>query len=114
MAKHLVQPPDVSPHLTNFHQALIVKGRKVIAIAHNSVGSRNKGCGYSNGTIHAERAVVKKLGDFSQLRGATLIVYRFNGHGDLLNSKPCYDCELFLTKCMKQYGLRKVVYSTAA
>ena len=103
--------PEVCPHRTHFHQAVILRGNKILAVAHNSVGSRHKGCGYSDGTIHAERAVVKKLGDFSELRGTTLLVYRYNSQGELRNSKPCYDCELFLTKCIKEYGLRKVIYS---
>ena len=104
--------PEVAPHNTKYHQAMITKGNKILAIAHNSIGGRNMGCGYSNQTIHAERAAVKKLGDTSMLRGATLLVYRYNSVGEFLNSKPCHDCELFLTKCMKTYGLRKVVYST--
>lgn len=31
---------------------------------------------------------------------------------DLLYSKPCHDCQVFLGKCMKKYGLRKVYYTT--
>lgn len=31
---------------------------------------------------------------------------------DFLYSRPCYDCELFLEKCMKQWGLRNVYYTT--
>ena len=62
-------------------------------------------------TIHAERAVVKKLGDVSKLAGATLVVWRVNTAGDLLPSKPCPSCQLFLDKCMREYGLRKVIYS---
>jgi len=97
--------------MTNYHQAVITKRNKILAIAHNSVGSRSRGCGYSYRTIHAERAVVKNLGDISQLRGATLYVYRFNSHDELRNSKPCSECQIFLEKCMREYGLRKVVYS---
>jgi cytidine deaminase len=103
--------PAVLPHRTHYHQAVIVKRNKILAIGHNSVGSRSKGCGYSHQTIHAERAVVKNLGDFSLLRGATLIVYRYNAHDKLMDSKPCSECQLFLEKCMKEYGLRKVVFS---
>ena len=107
----LTQRPSVLPHNTHYHQAIITKRNKVLAIAHNSVGSRSRGCGYSHQTIHAERAVVKNLGDTSQLRGATLIVYRFNSLNQLRDSKPCPDCHMFLEKCMKEYGLRKVIYS---
>ena len=103
--------PAVLPHRTHYHQAVITKRNKVLAIAHNSVGSRSKGAGYSRQTIHAERAVVKNLGDLSLLRGATLMVYRYNAHDKLLDSKPCNECQIFLEKCMKQYGLSKVVFS---
>jgi hypothetical protein len=84
---------------------------KVLAVARNSVGSRSRGCGYGDQTIHAERAVVKRLGDVRLLQGATLVVWRVNNQGDLRPSKPCSSCQLFLEKCMRDYGLRKVVYS---
>ena len=103
--------PRVKTGIAHTHHATIVKRNKVLASAMNKAGSRSMGCGYSDWTIHAERAVVKRLGDISQLRGATLIVVRYNRHGEMLNSKPCHDCELFLEKCMRDYGLRKVVYS---
>jgi hypothetical protein len=82
-----------------------------LSIGHNSVGSRSKGVGFSHQTIHAERAVVRNLGDISLLRGATLYVYRYNAHDRLLDSKPCSECQIFLEKCIREYGLRKVVYS---
>ena len=107
----LLQRPSVLPHNTFYHQALIVKRNKILAVGHNSVGSRSRGCGYSNQTRHAERAVVKNLGNTSQLRDSILIVYRYNSFGQLRDSKPCSDCQLFLEKCMKEYGLRKVIYS---
>uniref|UniRef100_A0A6C0JJ68 CMP/dCMP-type deaminase domain-containing protein n=1 Tax=viral metagenome TaxID=1070528 RepID=A0A6C0JJ68_9ZZZZ len=104
--------PAVLPHRTHYHQAVIIKRNKVLAIGHNSLGSRSRGCAYSHQSIHAERAVVKNLGDLSLLRGATLIVYRYNAHDELMNSKPCSECHIFLEKCMKEYGLRKVIFST--
>jgi hypothetical protein len=103
--------PTTCPHNTSLHHATIIKRNKVIASAINRVGSRSRGPGYSDYTIHAERAVVKQLGDISQLRGATLIVVRYAKNGDIVNSKPCSDCEIFLDKCMKEYGLRKVIHS---
>jgi hypothetical protein len=96
-----------------FHQAMLVRRNQILAIANNTVGTRSRGCGYSDRSIHAERAVVKRLGDTSKLRGATLYVCRFNSNGELRNSKPCHDCHLFLEKCMRLYGLRKVIYSTS-
>lgn len=98
-------------HNTQLHYATILKRNKILASSINRIGSRSKGCGYSDMTIHAERAVVKSLGDISQLRGATLIVVRYNKSGEILGSQPCHDCMLFLNKCIKEYGLRKVIYS---
>lgn len=103
--------PHTACHNTSLHYAQLIKRNKVIAIARNSIGSRSRGAGYSNMSIHAERAVVKRLGDISQLRGCTMIVVRVNKKGELLNSEPCPECQVFLFKCMNEYGLRKVVYS---
>jgi hypothetical protein len=93
------------------HVATIFRRGKAIATSRNRIGSRSRGCGWSDQTIHAERAVVKSLGDVSQLHGCTLEVIRLNRQGEYRNSKPCDDCTKFLEKCMNQYGLLKVVYS---
>lgn len=79
--------------------------------ARNRIGTRSQGCGWDDQSLHAERAVVKALGDTSQLRGCTLEVIRLNKNNEIRNSKPCRNCEIFLEKCMREYGLRKVVYS---
>lgn len=101
---------DCKPHNTFLHIAALVKRGKVIAVAQNRVGSRSRGSGYSSQTIHAERAVVKKLGDISKLKDATLCVWRISAI-NVLPSKPCSECQVFLEKCMSQYGLRCVQYS---
>jgi hypothetical protein len=91
-----------------------VKRGKIIADATNRVGSRSMGSGYSERTIHAEKNVIKKLGDISQLRGADMYVIRHgrseNSDG-FLCSKPCHDCQQFLEKCMREYGLKNVYYT---
>lgn len=104
-------PEKVSLHRTHTHYAEIQRRGKVIAESRNRIGSRSKGCGWSDHSIHAERAVVKRLGDLSQLHGCVLIVVRINKQGEYLNSKPCNDCKKFLEKCMKEHGLLKVCYS---
>ena len=102
-------------HVTNIHIAAIVLRGKIIAEATNRVGSRSKGCGYSNSTIHAEKNVVKMLGDYNKMRDADMYVMRC-GRGpnflNFVNSKPCPDCEYFLNKCMKKYGLKNVYYTS--
>lgn len=103
---------DYKPvHNTQLHYAHLYKRGKLMATSRNQIGSRSRGCGWSDNTLHAERAVVKRFGDVSQLHGCTLVVFRVNKQGDILNSKPCSDCEKFLKKCMEKYGLLKVVYS---
>ena len=108
----------LSTFKTSVHVAFLIKRNKVIAVATNRVGSRSSGCGYSDCTIHAEKNVVKKLGNLEQLRGAVMYVFRISkcqtlsGIDKIRNSEPCYDCHLFLQKCVKNYGLRRVFYST--
>ena len=101
-------------HSTSIHIAVVVLRGKIIAEATNRLCSRSKGSGYSNYTIHAERNVVKSLGNYNKLRGADMYVMRC-GRGinssKFINSKPCYDCEYFLQKCMKKYGLKNVYYT---
>jgi hypothetical protein len=95
----------------HFHRAEISKHGKVIAESRNRVGSRARGCGWGDQTIHAERAVVKDLGDTSRLRGCVLKVVRITPDGRIANSKPCESCIKFLEKCIRKYGLLKVLYS---
>jgi len=104
---------DYSPvHNTSLHYAEIYKRNKLMASSRNRIGSRSRGCGWSDQTLHAERAVVKRFGDLSQLSGCILIVVRINKQSEILGSKPCADCEKFLEKCISKYGLLKVVYSS--
>ena len=98
-------------HNMQFHTAIIRRRNKIIATSRNSVGTRSRGCGWDDQSLHAERAVVKRLGDISQLRGCTLEVIRLNKNGEVRNSKPCDNCEMFLQKCMREYGLLKYTYS---
>jgi hypothetical protein len=98
-------------HNTSVHIAVLIKRGKVIAVSANLIGSRARGSGYSMDTIHAEKAVVKSLGDISQLRGASMIVVRLSKGEEWVDSRPCHSCMLFLNKCMNQYGLKRVYYS---
>lgn len=107
--------PDSGPNSnhTYRHVAVIMRGNKVLEYAGNMVGSRSRGCGYSNYTIHAERNVVKKLGDTNKLNGCNMYVFRLSiGSEKRIGfSEPCHDCKIFLTKCMNLYGLKKVYYT---
>jgi hypothetical protein len=100
-------------HNTQVHIAILMKRGKILEIASNAVGTRSKGSGYQERTIHAERAVLKKVGDISKLNGAILIVIRImRGTKEVGNSEPCHSCRCHLEKCMREHGLRQVFYST--
>ena len=99
-------------HNTQSHIAALIKRGKVLEVATNSIGTRSKGCGYDTRTIHAERAVLKKIGDISKLAGAIMIVIRISKNtGEIVNSEPCHSCKCHLEKCMRNYGLKTVYYS---
>ena len=99
-------------HNTEFHVATIYRRHRPIAISRNKIGTRSRGCGWDDQSLHAERAVVKSLGDISQLRGCTLEVVRLSKRNTIKNSEPCDNCKQFLHKCIKKYGLAKVIYSS--
>ena len=99
-------------NLKKVHIAILMKRGKMLEIASNFVGSRTGGCGYDDRSIHAERAVLKKLGDHTKLDGAIMIVIRITrGTNALASSKPCDVCQCHLDKCIKKYGLKRIYYS---
>lgn len=108
---------DTTRRLTHLHVAILLRRGKILATATNREGDRSCGCGFSDWSLHAEKAVIKKVGDLNKIRGATMIVIRVvqmkrkTASPSLGKSDPCYDCEKFLKKCMKEYGLRAVYYS---
>lgn len=99
-------------NLKKAHIAVLMKRGKILEIASNFVGSRQGGCGYDDRSIHAERAVIKKMGDHTKLSGAIMIVIRISrGTNQIANSKPCDVCQCHLSKCIKKYGLKCIYYS---
>ena len=111
MEECIIDPPDVYPHRTQLHHATILRRHKVLASAYTRIGSRSRGCGYSDKTICAERKVIKTLGDLTKLRGATLVVVRYGRDGTIKSSMPCHGCQVLIDKCKREYGLHKVIYS---
>jgi hypothetical protein len=104
-------------HFASIHVAFLVKRRRIIAQATNGFGSRSRGSGYSESSIHAEKNVVKYLGNIHELRGADMYIVRISrkpcseGLDQFIKSKPCKQCTVFLEKCMREYGLRHVFYA---
>jgi hypothetical protein len=106
-------------HYASIHVAVLMKRGKVIAEATNAFGSRSRGSGYCNNSIHAERNVVKEIGNIRELKGADMYVVRISRTADyekqdpFMGSKPCPQCKVFLEKCMREYGLKNVYYTPA-
>ena len=102
-------------HFASIHVAILMKRGKIIAEATNAFGSRSRGSGYCESSIHAERNVVKEIGNIHELKGAEMYVVRISRNSDSLHpfvgSKPCSQCKVFLEKCMREYGLKNVYYS---
>jgi len=95
------------------HIAVLVKRGQIIAQATNNFGTRSRGSGYSKGSIHAERNVVKALGNIHDLKGADMYIMRFSREAEMrfVKSEPCAACSIFLEKCIKNYGLKNVYFT---
>jgi hypothetical protein len=109
-----IQPSaKINPKKSYCHTAVLMKGNKILAVATNRSGTRSMGSGYSQCTIHAEMDCLKKVGDVNKLKGAVMFVWRFDRtHTKTMNSKPCQSCSCVLNKCMREYGLKNVFYTT--
>lgn len=96
---------------TSLHVAFIVRRGKILSIGTNSIGSRTKGCGYNERTIHAEMAALKKL-DWRDLDCADMYVFRWRtSDQNIAYSHPCHNCTTVLNKCIKNWGLKRIYYS---
>jgi len=95
------------------HLAILLSARgHVLEISKNRAGSRSQGCGWSDRSLHAERAVIKKLGDTSLLRDSVMIVIRLGKDpSHFHNSYPCDECRRSLQKHIRENGLKMVYYS---
>ena len=121
LLQHILSNPRTAAlkyaHFASIHVAVIMKRGKIIAEATNGFGSRSRGSGYCANSIHAERNVVKELGNIHELKGADMYVVRISRTADyekqypFMGSKPCHQCKVFLEKCIKEYGLKNVYYT---
>jgi hypothetical protein len=97
---------------TSLHIAFVYgRGGTLLAMATNRIGSRSSGAGFSNATIHAERAALRAVGDTRLLKDAVLVVVRVGKTGDLKGSEPCHSCRCHLMKAFMKHGLKRVYYS---
>jgi hypothetical protein len=103
-------------HFASIHVATLVKRGKIIAQATNGFGSRSRGSGYSSASIHAEKNVIKQLGNIHDIRGSDMYIVRISrdpsleGLDQFVKSNPCRQCVPFLHKCFREYGLKNVFY----
>ena len=104
-------------HFASIHVAFLVRRGKIIAEATNGFGSRSRGSGYSASSIHAEKNVVKQLGNIHDIRGTDMYIVRISrdaqteGLNQFMKSNPCSQCAVFLDKCIREYGLKNVYYA---
>jgi len=123
LLEHIMSNPRTAvlkhAHYASIHVAVLMKRGKIIAEATNAFGSRSRGSGYCNNSIHAERNVVKEIGNIRELKGAEMYVVRISRTADyekqdpFMGSKPCCQCRVFLDKCIREYGLKNVYYTPA-
>lgn len=123
LLQHILSNPRTSvlkyAHYASIHVAVLMKRGKVIAEATNGFGSRSRGSGYCTNSIHAERNVVKELGNIRELKGAEMYIVRISRTADyekqdpFMGSKPCAQCKVFLEKCIREYGLKNAYYTPA-
>lgn len=76
--------------------AVIFKGKRVIAVAHNAVRSNKIPYKFKNflESSHAEcQAIIKAR---RGLKGYDILVIRLNRSGDLMLAKPCEFCQDFI------------------
>ena len=89
--------------------ATIVKRKSVISCGHNyshkSAKKLHPRFQKWPNSVHAEvDCIIKARQD---LTGTTMYVVRINNHGQLMNSKPCKCCSMYL----KHVGIKRVYYS---
>ena len=89
------------------HFAAIIKRNKVIALANNTFSKFLPHLW----SLHAERAVVRTLGNLQKLRGSTLFVWRSTETSKKLDSEPCPNCRIFLQSLIDKWGLKCVIFT---
>ena len=106
---------DKSPQIINM--AIIAKRGKILATATSPNDSRNSASNSSDKMIYVEKSVVRQLGDIRNLRGCDLYVMKISKNNkkeetQFMNSKPCEECQIFLDRCIREYGLNKVYFTS--
>jgi deoxycytidylate deaminase len=95
--------------------AIIVDNKNnIISVGFNTIRYRSSKHSSKN-SLHAEIDAINRC-QRKLLNNATMFVTHVNHNPDIpftfVSAKPCHDCAIKLAKCMKNYGLRYVFYTT--
>jgi hypothetical protein len=109
--KSFDKPPQV------INMAIIAKRGKILATATSPNDSRSSASSSSDKIIYVEKSVVRQLGDIRNLRGCDLYIMNISKDNKkdetkFMNSKPCEECQVFLDRCIREYGLNKVYFTS--
>ena len=103
---------DLDNGLRCKHVCCIMKGKRILSLAHNQPITDAFHFKYSRRQAktyrHAESACIKQVQFRDDLDSVTLYVARVDNNGEQANSKPCPSCE----RAIKDNGIKRVVYST--
>ena len=104
-------PPSLDRLNTFDHRSFLLSDgdTRVLKDSQNRVGSRSRGSGYYDYTLHAEIALLKEI-DYDELYDRTLVVicieYDEDGLIRFRNSTPCCKCQRVLDKFVRKYRLK--------
>jgi len=92
------------------HLSALTKGGKVIAYAENNLGGVPRCCNIRGKSCHSEMAVLKYIQTDNKRKIRKYVIWniRWAKNGDIVNSKPCINCQ----KTLLNIGIQTIVYST--
>lgn len=116
--------PDKHPNassVVSLHSSIILNKGNILADGYNATGRKIFGC--SVPSVHAEVSAIHSLynsrwynkrvnmrtnSNNKKAIDLTLVVVRYDRHGNLKNSKPCLSC----TQLIYKFNINKVSYSS--
>lgn len=94
------------------HACIIVRGGSIVSIGLNRVKNNwfSNTC-YRMKTVHSEIDALRNM-DKKDVKGSVLYVSGITMAKNLVNSKPCEECQKEINVYIEKYGLKAVFYST--
>jgi deoxycytidylate deaminase len=101
---------EASDHHSHKLGAVLFKGKNVISAKSNHLFKTHPVFTRIDAlkTLHAEASAILSARHKTDLKNATLLIYRAYKDGTLALAKPCPAC----AKLIKMYGIDTVIYST--